>query len=239
MTADHSAEVRLAKSQGIQVAVAVSVSGISFGALAVVSGFSVWHTMVLSLVMFSGASQFALIGIIGTGGLAAWVPAVFTAALLGLRNGLYGLRMSPIVGPGPAKRALAAQWTVDESTAVGSNQASVEAGRAGFWTTAVALYIGWNLATLAGALLGDVVGDVRSYGLDAAAAAAFLGLVWPRLREGEPAVVALGAAVLTVVLLPMVPAGIPVVIVALVAIAVAIWRHRRQPIRPPRSESPS
>ena len=237
MTADHSAEIRLAKSQGIQVAVAVSVSGISFGALAVVSGFSVWHTMVLSLVMFSGASQFALIGIIGTGGMVAWVPAVFTAALLGLRNGLYGLRMSPIIGPGPAKRALAAQWTVDESTAVGSNQASIEAGRAGFWTTAVALYIGWNLATLAGALLGDVVGDVRSYGLDAAAAAAFLGLVWPRLKEGEPAFVALGAAVLTVVLLPMVPAGIPVVVVAVVAIAVAIWRHRTQPIRPPRSEN--
>ena len=237
MTADHTAEIRLAKSQGIQVALAVSVSGISFGALAVVSGFSVWHTMVLSLVMFSGASQFALIGIIGTGGVTAWVPAVFTAALLGLRNGLYGLRMSPIIGPGPAKRALAAQWTVDESTAVGSNQSSVEAGRAGFWTTAVALYIGWNLATLAGALLGDVVGDVRSYGLDAAAAAAFLGLVWPRLKEGEPAVVALGAAMVTVVLLPAVPAGIPVVIVAVIAIAVAIWRHRAQPIRPPRSES--
>lgn len=239
MTADHTAEIRLARSQGIQVALAVSVSGISFGALAVVSGFSVWHTMVLSLVMFSGASQFALIGIIGTGGLAAWVPAALTAALLGLRNGLYGLRMSPIIGPGPVKRTLAAQWTVDESTAVGSNQASVEAGRAGFWTTAVALYIGWNLATLAGALLGDVVGDVRSYGLDAAAAAAFLGLVWPRLKEGEPAFVALGAAVLTVVLLPAVPAGIPVLIVAVVAIAVAIWRHRIAPMRPPRSETVS
>jgi predicted branched-subunit amino acid permease len=239
VTTDHTAEVRLAKSQGIQVALAVSVSGMSFGALAVVSGFSVWHTMVLSLVMFSGASQFALIGIIGTGGMAAWVPAVFTAALLGLRNGLYGLRMSPIIGPGKVKRALAAQWTVDESTAVGSNQASIDAGRAGFWTTAVALYLGWNLATLAGALLGDVVGDVRAYGLDAAAAAAFLGLVWPRLTEGEPAVVALGAAVLTVVLLPAVPAGIPVVIVAVVAIVTAWWRHRTHPLRPPRSETPS
>jgi predicted branched-subunit amino acid permease len=237
VTEDRSAEVRLAKSQGIQVALAVSVSGISFGALAVVSGFSVWHTMVLSLVMFSGASQFALIGIIGTGGLAAWVPAVLTAALLGLRNGLYGLRMSPIIGPGAMKRTLAAQWTVDESTAVGSNQPSILAGRAGFWTTAVALYLGWNLATLAGALLGDVVGDVRSYGLDAAAAAAFLGLVWPRLKEGEPAFVALGAAVLTVVLLPAVPAGVPVLIVAIVAIVVALWRHRTQPIRPPRSET--
>lgn len=239
MTTDRSVEIRLAKSQGIQVALAVSVSGISFGALAVVSGFSVWQTMVLSLVMFSGASQFALIGIIGTGGVQAWVPAAFTAALLGLRNGLYGLRMSPIVGPGPLKRTVAAQLTVDESTAVGSNQSSVEAGRAGFWTAAFALYLGWNLATLAGALLGDVVGDVRTYGLDAAAAAAFLGLVWPRLREGEPAFVALGAAVLTVVLLPQVPAGIPVLVVAVVAIGVGAWRHRIAPVRPPRSETPS
>ena len=241
MTSHHHAEIRLAKSQGIQVALAVSVSGISFGALAVVSGFSIGQTMVLSLVMFSGASQFALIGIIGTGGLAAWLPAALTAALLGLRNGLYGLRMSPIIGPGVAKRILAAQWTVDESTAVGSNQASVAAGRAGFWATAVALYLGWNLATLAGALLGDIVGDVRTYGLDAAAAAAFLGLVWPRLREGEPAVVALGAAIVTVALIPIVPAGIPVVVVAVVAIVVAIirHRHRHRPTRPPRTETPA
>ncbi len=239
MNLDHTAEIRLAKSQGIQVALAVSVSGISFGALAVVSGFSLWQTMVLSLVMFSGASQFAVIGIMGTAGMAAWMPAVFTAALLGLRNGLYGLRMSPIIGPGVAKRTLAAHWTVDETTAVGSNQSSVAAGRAGFWTTAVALYLGWNVATLAGALLGDVVGDVRTFGLDAAAAAAFLGLVWPRLREGEPAFVALGAAILTVVFLPIVPAGIPVLIVAVVAIGVAFWRHRTAPIAPPRSERTS
>lgn len=219
------------------MALAVSVSGISFGALATVSGFSVGQTMLLSLVMFSGASQFAIIGIIGTGGMAAWAPALLTASLLGLRNGLYGLRMSPIVGPGVAKRTVAAHLTVDESTAVGANQASVAAGRAGFWTTAIALYAGWNIATLAGALLGDVVGDVRTYGLDAAAAAAFLGLVWPRLREGEPAVIALGAAIVTVVLLPAVPAGIPVLIVAVVAIGVAIWRHRTQPVRPPRTES--
>lgn len=236
MSIDHSADIRLARNQGIQVALAVSVSGISFGALAVVSGFSLAQTMVLSLVMFSGASQFAVIGIIGTAGMTAWLPAVLTAWLLGLRNGLYALRMSPIIGPGALKRALAAHWTVDETTAVGSNQSSVAAGRAGFWTTAVALYVGWNVATLSGALLGDVVGDVRAFGLDAAAAAAFLGLVWPRLREGEPAFVALGAAILTVVFLPWVPAGIPVLIVAVVAIGVAIWRHRTAPMAPPRQE---
>jgi predicted branched-subunit amino acid permease len=228
--------VRLARAQAIQVALAVSVSGISFGALAVVSGFSLAQTIVLSLVMFSGGSQFAVVGIIGSGGLAAAVPAFITSSLLGLRNGLYALRMSPIVGPGWPKRLLAAQWTIDESTAVGSTQPSLASARAGFWTTGAALYVGWNLATLIGALLGDIVGDVRTYGLDAAAAAAFLGLVWPKLREGEPAAVALGAAVLTVVLVPAVPSGIPVIVVAVVAIVVGFVRHRMAPVAPPREE---
>lgn len=233
----HDGEyVRLARAQAIQVALAVSVSGISFGALAVVSGFSLAQTIVLSLVMFSGGSQFAVVGIIGSGGLAAAVPAFITSSLLGLRNGLYALRMSPIVGPGWPKRLLAAQWTIDESTAVGSTQPSLASARAGFWTTGAVLYVGWNLATLMGALLGDIVGDVRTYGLDAAAAAAFLGLLWPKLKEREPAAVALGAAVLTVVLVPAVPSGIPVIIVAVVAIIVGFVRHRMAPVAPPREE---
>ena len=228
--------IRLARAQAVQVALAVSVSGISFGALAVVSGFSLAQTVVLSLVMFSGGSQFAVVGIIGSGGLTAAVPAFITSSLLGLRNGLYALRMSPIVGHGWPKRLLAAQWTIDESTAVGSTQPSLASARAGFWTTGAVLYVGWNLATLIGALLGDIVGDVRIYGLDAAAAAAFLGLLWPKLKEGEPAVVALGAAVLTVVLVPAVPSGIPVIIVAVVAIVTGFVRHRMAPVAPPREE---
>ena len=236
MSVDSPVAIRRARLQGVQVALAVSVSGVSFGALATASGFSVAQTIVLSLVMFSGGSQFALIGIIGTGGLGASAAAVATAALLGIRNGIYSLRMSPIIGSGAVKRFVASHLTVDETTAVGSSQDSPAAGRAGFWTTAVVLYTGWNVATIAGALLGDVVGDVSAYGLDAAAAAAFLGLVWPSLRTREPAAVALGAATLTVVFLPLVPAGIPVLLVAVVAIATAVWRHRRNPVLPPTGE---
>lgn len=238
----HEAEqkaVRQARSQGLQVALAVSLTGISFGALSVVAGFSVLQTTVLSLVMFSGASQFAVVGIVGAGGVGAWLPAAMSAGLLGVRNGLYALRMSPVVGPGWPKRAVAAQLTIDESTAVGSAQSSLRAASAGFWTTGLAVYVGWNSATLGGALLGDVLGDVSTYGLDAAAAAAFLGLVWPRLREGEPGWVALGAAMVTIVLLPAVPPGIPVLVVAVLAIATALYRHSRSPQRPPREEGSS
>ncbi len=230
-------EIRQARSQGIQVALAVSLYGMSFGALAMVSGFSLWQTMVLSLVMFSGASQFAVIGIVATGGVSAGLTAVLSAGLLGVRNGLYALRMSALLEPRGWTRLAAAQLTVDESTAVATAQPSREAARAGFWTTAVALFLGWNLSTLVGALLGDVIGDVRSYGLDAAAAAAFLGLVWPWLRVGEPVVVAIGAAVVSIVLLPLVPAGVPVLIVAVVAIAFGVYRHRVAPEAPPREEA--
>lgn len=152
---------RRARVQGIQVGLAVSLYGITFGALSVALGFSVWQTMVLSLLMFSGASQFAFIGIIGTGGVAAAAAAIASAGLLGIRNGLYALRMSPIVGSGFWKRALAGQLTVDESTAVAVAQSDQESARHGFWTTAVVLYVGWNLATLVGALAGDALGDVR------------------------------------------------------------------------------
>jgi predicted branched-subunit amino acid permease len=192
--------------------------------------------MVLSLVMFSGASQFALIGIIATGGAAAGLAAVLSAGLLGIRNSLYALRMSPLVGARGGLRVIAAHLTIDESTAVGSAQTSVAAGRVGFWTTGVGLFIGWNLMTLLGALLGNVLGDVRTYGLDAAAAAAFLGLVWPWLTRGEPVVAAVAAAVLTVALVPALPTGVPVLVVALTAIAFGLYRHRVAPQAPPREE---
>jgi len=221
-----------ARAQGIQVALAVSLYGISFGALSVALGFSIGQTMVLSLLMFSGASQFAFIGIIGTGGVAAAGAAIASAGLLGIRNGLYALRMSPLVGPGFWKRALAGQLTVDESTAVAIAQPNEESARHGFWATAVALYLGWNLATLIGALAGDALGDVRTWGLDAVAAAAFLGLLWPRLASREPIAVAIAAAALTVVLIPVVPAGIPVLAAAAVGIVLAMYRHRVAPETP-------
>jgi predicted branched-subunit amino acid permease len=222
--------VRQARSQGIQVGLAVSLYGISFGALSVVLGFSVWQTMVLSLVMFSGASQFAVIGILASGGASAGGAAVATAGLLGIRNGLYALRMSPVVGPGFFKRTLAAQLTVDESTAVAISQTDQKSARVGFWTTALVLYAGWNAATLVGALAGNTLGDVSAWGLDAVAAAAFLGLLWPRLVSLEPIVVALAAGVLTLVLVPTIPAGFPILIVAVVAIAFALYRHRVAPL---------
>ncbi len=207
---------------GLAVGLAVSAYGISFGALATASGLDIWQTCVLSLFMFSGGSQFAVIGVLASGGIAAGPAAIAGAALLGVRNGLYSMRVAPIVGGPWWRKVLAAHWTIDETTAVSTAQPTLRGQRVGFWVTGAVIYAGWNLTTLIGALLGDLVGDVRMYGLDAAAAAAFLGLLWPRLRSRQPIAVAAGAAVVAALLLPWLPPGVPVIAAAAVAVLVGI-----------------
>jgi predicted branched-subunit amino acid permease len=222
----RTAAIRAALAVGL----AVSAYGLSFGALAVAAGLDVVQACVLSLLMFTGGSQFALIGVLASGGVAAGPAAIVGATLLGLRNSLYGLRMAPIVGGPWWRRALAAHWTIDESTAVATAQPTLRGQRIGFWVTGAVIYVGWNLTTLIGALLGDLVGDVRQYGLDAAAAAAFLGLLWPRLRARQPIAVAVGAAVVAALLLPWLPPGLPVLAAALVAVVVGVtnWLGDRE-----------
>jgi predicted branched-subunit amino acid permease len=222
-------EEKTAVRAALSIALAVSMYGFSFGALGVASGLDIWQTCVLSLLMFSGGSQFALIGVLASGGVAAGPAAIGAAALLGTRNALYAIRVSPIVGTGFAKRFAAGWITIDESTAVATAQKTERAQRIGFWATGIAIFIGWNLTTLAGALLGNLLGDVRQYGLDAAAAAAFLGLLWPRLTQLQPIVVAVAAAVVAAVLTPWLPVGIPILAAAGVAVVVGLtnWWGRR------------
>ncbi|MGV8969866.1 MAG: AzlC family ABC transporter permease [Microbacteriaceae bacterium] len=207
----------------VSVALAVALYGISFGALSSAAGLEIWQTCVLSLLMFSGGSQFALIGVIASGGVAAGPAAIAAAALLGARNSLYAIRMSPIIGAGLFKRIAAAWITIDESTAVATAQPTLRSQRLGFWVTGIVIFVGWNLTTFVGALLGDVLGDVRQYGLDAAAAAAFLGLVWPRLRELQPVIVAIAAFVVATVVTPVLSPGLPILAAATVAIVVGAF----------------
>lgn len=211
-----------ARREAIGVSLATSAYGVSFGALSVAAGLDVWQTCVLSLLMFTGGSQFAFIGIYASGGVAALPAAIASASVLGLRNAVYGMRMSPIIGPGFAKRAAAAPLTIDESTAVALAQPNRKAALTGFWLTGLGVFIGWNLTTLLGALAGNIIGDVRAYGLDAAAAAAFLALLWPRLKSRQAVAVGIAAAVVAVSLTPALPAGVPLLIAAVVA-AIIGW----------------
>ncbi|GAB2683004.1 AzlC family ABC transporter permease [Thalassiella azotivora] len=210
--------------QAVSVGLATGAYGVSFGALSVAAGLSVLQTCALSLLMFTGGSQFAFVGVVGAGGSGA--AAAATAALLGARNGLYGLQMSRVLGVRGARRLAAAWLTIDESTAVGSLQPTPRLQRLGFWATGLAVFTFWNLATLAGALLGNALGDPRAWGLDAAAAAAFLALLWPRLRDGQARAVAAAAVVVATALTPVAPAGLPVLAAAAAALALG-WRTRR------------
>jgi predicted branched-subunit amino acid permease len=230
---DARAESRRAARSGIGVALATSAYGVSFGALATASGLDVWQTCVLSLLMFTGGSQFAFIGVFCAGGLAALPSAIASAAMLGVRNAAYGMRMAPIVGTTFWRRLGALHFTIDESTAIALAQTSGRARRVGFWVTGIAIYVGWNATTLVGALLGDVVGDPRAYGLDAAAAAAFLALLWPRLRGRQPIAVGVAAAVVATALTPVVMPGVPVLIAAVVAIVVGWFGPTAESVEEP------
>ncbi|MFP5360220.1 MAG: AzlC family ABC transporter permease [Actinomycetes bacterium] len=216
-----------ARQQALSVSVATGAYGLSFGALSVAAGLDVWQTLALSLLVFSGGSQFAFVGVWGAGG-GPWA-AVATSTFVGIRNGFYGVGLAPVLRPMRGwRRVWAAQVTIDESTAVALAQPhdDPEARRAGFWWTGVGVFLAWNAITVVGALLGSRLGDPADWGLDAAAAAAFLALVWPRLASRRAQAVAGASAVVALALAPVAPAGIPVLAAAAVAV-VAGWGHPR------------
>ena len=212
--------------QSLSVGVASGAYAISFGALSVAAGFDLWQTITLSVLLFTGASQFALVGIIAAGGSGG--AAVATSALLGIRNGLYGLQMSRLLGLSGLRRVAAAQLTIDESTAVGVAQPEPSAQRLGFWGTGLAVFVLWNLLTILGAVAGNAIGDPKVFGLDAAAPAAFCGLLWPRLKSGDARAVAAASVVIALVVAPHAPAGIPVLVAALAAIVAGLLPSRER-----------
>ena len=210
---------------GIGVGLATGTYGISFGALGVAAGLSVWQTCAMSLLMFTGASQFAFVGVVASGGAAA--SGALTAVLLGVRNGLYGMRLSRSLAYAGWRRAAAAHLVIDESTAMAVTRETAEEARTGFLATGVAVFVCWNAATLLGALAGQGIGDPRDYGLDAAVGAAFVALLWPRLRRPVDRVAAVLAVALALGLVPLTPAGVPVLAATSVALVLGAATARR------------
>ena len=217
-----------AEKIGLSIALATGLYGLSFGALSVAAGLSFWQTVALSLLMFTGGSQFAFIGVAGGGGTGA--AAFGAATLLGVRNAVYGMQVNQWLRPRGWKRLAAAQVTIDESTATAASQRDPDERRRGFWAAGLGIYVLWNLFTALGAALGDALGDPRQWGLDGAAVAAFLGLLWPRLRRREPVVIALACALVTALAMPLTPPGVPILVAALVAAALG-WRGPVLPAR--------
>lgn len=210
-------------ADGLAVAVATGLYGVSFGAVSVAAGLSVVQTCALSLLVFTGASQFALVGVLAAGGSA--VVAALSGLLLGVRNTLYGVRLAPLLGWRGWRRVLAAQVVIDESTAMSVLRESPAAARVGFLTTGIGVFVLWNAFTLLGALAGTALGDPRDYGLDAAVGGAFLALLWPRLSSPLARITALAAAALALGLVPLTAAGVPVLGAGLVALLMGVTRR--------------
>lgn len=200
----------------LSVAFTVGLYGAAFGAAGITAGFSILQTCLLSLLLFSGASQFAVVGIMGAGGSA--VSAIATATLLGFRNALYGLQLAPILKVTGLKRIIASQITIDESTAVSTLQSNDSDRKRAFYLTGFGVYIFWNLFTFLGALGASAIGDPSVWGLDAAVPAAFCGLVWPRLKDKRLLLISACAIILALLLTPITPAGIPIITTVLLAV---------------------
>ena len=212
---------------GLSVAAATGLYGISFGALSVASGLSVLQTCVLSLLLFSGGSQFAFIGVIAGGGNP--IAAAGAAALLGIRNSIYGMQLNATSAPQGWRRFAAAQITIDEAFATSTGQTDPIEQKRGFWVAGIGIFVLWNLCTLAGAFAGSAIGNPKNWGLDGAAVAAFLALLWPRLKSREAGAIAVACALATVIAIPFVPPGIPILVAAVVAAAIGWFGYRPVP----------
>jgi predicted branched-subunit amino acid permease len=208
----------------LSVAITVGTYGVAFGAASVAAGFTVLQSCLFSLLTFTGASQFAAVGVVASGGAAA--SAIAAATMLGTRNALYGIQMAPLLNVKGARRVLAAHVTIDESTGVALSQAprGVAAMREGFWITGLGVFLFWNIFTLVGALGAKALGNPATWGLDAAVPAAFLGLL-PRLQTNFLRAVAVTSMAFAMLVTPWLAAGLPIIATTVVAVVLG-WRAR-------------
>lgn len=217
---------------GVSLGLAVGVSGVAFGAAAVSSGLSAWQACALSLLAFTGASQFALAGVMASGG--SLLAGTAGAILLGSRNTLYGLRLADILRPRGPQRFLTALGVIDETTAMTLAQPDLASSRTAFKATFWCLYLTWNLATLGGALGAGRIGSPQAFGLDVVGPAAFLALIWPRLKAGgTERLVALAAVAIALGTARVLPVGVPVILAATAALAGALASPAGPPAQDP------
>jgi predicted branched-subunit amino acid permease len=215
---------RRIRNRALTIGVSVVPFGLSFGALSVQAHLALAQVCFLSLVLFSGASQFALVSIISGGG--SLFSAVGTALLLGARNGLYGARLNTLLRPRGWRLFAMAETTIDESTAMAVTEASSGYAAWAFWATALCVYVLWNASTITGAVIGNALGSPATTGLDVAGPAAFTALLGPRLSSTRIRVVALGAGAIALVTVPLVPVGAPILIGGLGAVALLLVLDR-------------
>jgi 4-azaleucine resistance transporter AzlC len=209
------------------LALATALYAVSFGVLSVAAGFTIPQTGVMSAVAFTGASQLTFVSVIGSGGTT--VAALAPALLLASRNGLYAISLRSVLTGSPAERALLAHGVIDESSAMAHAQREPAARRRAFNLTAVLLFCGWNLGTIVGAIAGSGLGNPKDLGLDAMFPAVFLALLAPQLRDADSRRAAAAGGLVALALVPFVPAGVPIIAAAAVAVPFLGANRGRRP----------
>ncbi len=222
----RAARLRTIRRNSSLLGLAVGVFGATFGVLASESGLSTPQTMVMSALVFTGASQFTAVSVVAAGGTA--LTAIVSALLLALRNGVYGMSISGRITARGWRRWVAAQLVIDESTAMTVVEQDEVAANVAFWWTGVSVFVCWNAGTLLGVVAGNAIGDPASLGLDAAFPAGFLSLMMPQLRDTTKRTAALLGATVAAVAIPLVRPGLPVLLAAPMAVVAlaATRRHR-------------
>lgn len=215
-------------TDSLGVGVGVGLYGLTFGALSTATGLSVLQTCILSLLAFTGASQFAFIGVIASGGTP--MTAALSSVLLGGRNMFYGITLAKILNVRGVMRPVVAHLIIDESTAMGLAQRDPRQARLAYYWTGITIFVMWNLMTLLGAVAGTSIGDPEAFGLDAAVGAAFLGLLWPKLIDRSSRILALVGAAAAVLLIPLTAPGVPIILGGAAAVALGLVWFREQPV---------
>jgi predicted branched-subunit amino acid permease len=186
--------------------------GLSFGVLArPVMG--ALPAIVMSVVVFAGSAQFAALAVLSAGG--GTVAAIVAGILLNLRFVPMGIAIASSLNQRAVGRALRGQALVDASWAL-SNRGDGRFEVALLVGSTLAQYPAWVLGTVAGVLAGGAIGDPKSLGLDAIFPAFFLGLL---VIELQARLVSALALVIAIVLIPVAPAGVPIIAASLAALA--------------------
>ena len=216
------AQRRSIRAQAISIGLAISPFGLAFGALCAESGIGVWEALGFSSIVFGGSSQFAAVSVLADDGTV--IAAITAGLLLNLRSLAFGVSMAPSLRGSFLWRAGVSQLMIDESTAIGSSQATHELRRYGYLWGGLSVFVLWNATTLIGvSVLSEAESLITDLGIDATIPAAFLGLIWNKLENTKHRAVAVIGAITALILIPFTPAGIPVIAAASAIIWVRPW----------------
>ena len=226
MSDDDASRRRLIHRQAASIVASVAPFGVVFGAAAATAGLSLLQTMGFSTFVFGGSSQFAAVEILGDGG--SVTSAAIAGLLLNVRSLAFGVIMAPALTGAWWQRAAMSQLMIDESTAVGSFQDELRWRRYGYLVAGLGVFVVWNLSTLVGHVaFAGAEDSINALGLDAAGPAAFLALLWPRLSSVPQRRTAVVGSVIALALVPIAPAGVPI-LAAMLGVAAAFVPVRRR-----------